>query len=92
MLLTGSQADIVQGQLGDSRVELKQQGQRLANATCSTQHGHLGQLRKKGGLLALTRLFRTTEAEAAIQDCRRQSKRNQEKIHTWRAEAEKARR
>lgn len=45
-LLTRSHADIVQGQLGNSGVELKQQGQRLANATGSAKDGHLGQLER----------------------------------------------
>jgi hypothetical protein len=44
MTLTRSHADIVQGKLGDSGVELEQQGQRLTNATSSTEDGHLGQL------------------------------------------------
>lgn len=43
-MLTRSHADIVQGELSHSRVELEQQGQRLANATSSTEDGHLGQL------------------------------------------------
>lgn len=43
-MLTRSHADIVQGKLSHSRVELEQQGQRLANATSSTEDGHLGQL------------------------------------------------
>lgn len=44
MMLTRSHADVVQGKLSHSRVELEQQGQRLANATGSTEDGHLGQL------------------------------------------------
>lgn len=46
-MLTRSHADIVQGKLGHSRVELEQQGQRLANATSSTEDGHLGQLQRR---------------------------------------------
>lgn len=41
---TGSQADVVQGKLSDSWVELQEQGQRLANATSGTEDGDLGQL------------------------------------------------
>lgn len=41
---TGAAADVVQGKLGNSGVELEQEGQRLANATGSTENGDLGQL------------------------------------------------
>lgn len=43
-LLTRSQADVVQGQLGDSWVELQQQGERLADAAGGAEDGDLGQL------------------------------------------------
>lgn len=43
-MLTGCHADIVQGKVSDTRVELEQEGERLANATGSTQNSHLGQL------------------------------------------------
>lgn len=49
IMLTRSHADIVQGKLGHPGVELEQQGQRLANATSSTEDGHLGQLQREDG-------------------------------------------
>lgn len=45
-MLTRSHADIVQGKLSHSRVELEQQGKRLTNATSSTEDGHLRQLQR----------------------------------------------
>ena len=42
--LTGRKADVVEGQLGDPRVELEQQGEGLANATSGTEDGDLGRL------------------------------------------------
>lgn len=41
---TGSTTDIVEGKLSDTRVQLHQQGQRLANATAGTEDGDLGGL------------------------------------------------
>ena len=41
---TGTATDIVEGELRDTGVELQQQGQRLANATGSTEDGDLGGL------------------------------------------------
>lgn len=61
-VLTRSHADIVQGKLGHSRVELEQQGQRLANATSSTEDGHLGQL-QGGWRVSVT----TCEQDAKVQ-------------------------
>lgn len=54
-MLTRSHADIVQGKLSHSRVELEQQGQRLANATSGTEDGHLGQLQRRRGMSIITR-------------------------------------
>jgi len=41
---TGSKTDIVESELADSGVELEEEGQRLANATGSTEDGDLGRL------------------------------------------------
>ena len=41
---TGSSTDIVQSQVGDTGVELHQQGERLANAARGTEDGDLGEL------------------------------------------------
>lgn len=38
---TGGEADVVEGELGDARVELEEQRQRLANATGGTEDGDL---------------------------------------------------
>lgn len=46
-MLTGCHADIVEGKVSDTRVELEQEGERLANATGGTQNSHLGQLEGK---------------------------------------------
>ena len=43
---TRSSPDIVQSQLSDARVQLEEKGERLANATSSTEDGDLGQLKK----------------------------------------------
>lgn len=43
---TGSKADIVESKLADSGVELEKEGQRLANATSSTENGDLGRLHR----------------------------------------------
>jgi hypothetical protein len=44
---TGSTADIVEGELRNTGVELQEQGQRLANTTGGTENGDLGGLRKR---------------------------------------------
>lgn len=44
VLLTGCHADIVEGEVSHTGVELEQKGERLANATGGTQNSHLGQL------------------------------------------------
>lgn len=44
---TGTAADVVQRELRDTRVELEQQRQGLANATGSTEDGDLGVLHSK---------------------------------------------
>jgi hypothetical protein len=44
---TGSTADIVESELGNTGVELQQQGERLANTTGGTENGDLGGLREK---------------------------------------------
>jgi hypothetical protein len=41
---TGSTADIVESKLGNTGVELHEEGQRLANATGGTENGDLGEL------------------------------------------------
>lgn len=41
---TGAETDIVQSQVGDTWVQLHQQGERLANTTGSTEDGDLGVL------------------------------------------------
>jgi hypothetical protein len=41
---TGSQADIVERQLGDPWVELQEKRQRLANTSSGTENGNLGRL------------------------------------------------
>jgi hypothetical protein len=46
LMRTGSQADIVEGELGNPGVELQEEGQRLANATGGTEDGDLGCLHK----------------------------------------------
>lgn len=52
-MLTRCHADIVESEVSDTRVELQQQGQRLANATSGTKDGHLGQLKaEKGGTVS----------------------------------------
>jgi hypothetical protein len=43
-MLTGCEPDVVEGKLADSRVELQQEGQRLANATGSTENSDFGRL------------------------------------------------
>lgn len=42
---TWAEADIVKGKLRDTGVQLHEQGQRLSNATSSTQDGHFGGLK-----------------------------------------------
>ena len=44
---TGSSADIVEGKLSYSGVELEEEGERLANATGSTEDGDLGKLERR---------------------------------------------
>lgn len=41
---TWATLDIVEGKLADPWVELEQEGQRLTNATASTEHDDLGEL------------------------------------------------
>ncbi len=41
---TGTTTNVVESELGDSRVELQEEGQRLADATSSTEYGDLGEL------------------------------------------------
>lgn len=43
-LLTRCHADVIEGEIGDTGVELEQQGEGLANATSGAQNSHLGQL------------------------------------------------
>lgn len=44
--LTGSATDIVEGELSDARVQLHEQGKRLADTTGSTEDGDLGELHR----------------------------------------------
>lgn len=41
---TGCAADIVESKLGNTGVQLHEEGQRLANATGGTENGDLGEL------------------------------------------------
>lgn len=41
---TRTSTDIIQGQFGNSRVQLQEQRQRLSNTTSSTKNGYLGVL------------------------------------------------
>ena len=41
---TRSTADVVEGELGNTGVELQEEGEGLANATTSTEDGDLGSL------------------------------------------------
>lgn len=50
LLLTGSGADVVQGELGDPGVELEQQGEGLADTTGGAEDGDLGELHGKRGV------------------------------------------
>ena len=43
-VLTWAAFDIVECELGDSRVELHEKGQRLANSSCTAQYGNFGSL------------------------------------------------
>ena len=66
---TRATTDIIEGELSDTGVQLKQEGQRLANATTGTQDGDLGGLRMKGkNRLALIRAERPrfTRQQAAV--------------------------
>lgn len=49
---TGATTNIVEGELGDTGIELHQQGQRLANATGGTEDGDLGGLWGNGTISA----------------------------------------
>lgn len=40
----GGTADVEEGELGDTRVELEEEGQRLADSAASTEDGNLGEL------------------------------------------------
>lgn len=42
--LTGCEADVVEGELANARVELEQEGERLADTTGGTEDGDLGRL------------------------------------------------
>ena len=42
--LTGGEADVVEGELANARVELEEEGERLANTTGGTEDGDLGGL------------------------------------------------
>lgn len=42
--LTGGEADVVEGELANARVELEEQGERLADTTGGTEDGDLGGL------------------------------------------------
>ena len=44
-MLTGSAADVVEGEVSDTGVQLHQQGERLTNATRGTEDCDLGELR-----------------------------------------------
>ena len=44
VLRTRSQTDVVEGKLGNTRVELEQEGEGLANAAGSTKDSNLGEL------------------------------------------------
>ena len=41
---TRGATDIVEGEVGDTRVQLHEEGERLANATGGTENGDLGEL------------------------------------------------
>lgn len=45
--LTWSSTDIVESELSNTRVELEEEGQRLANSTGGTENGDLGELELK---------------------------------------------
>lgn len=40
----GGTADVEEGELGDTRVKLEEEGQRLADSAASTEDGNLGEL------------------------------------------------
>jgi hypothetical protein len=41
---TGSSADVVEGEVSDTLVELQEEGQRLSNSSSGTENGDLGVL------------------------------------------------
>lgn len=79
---TRSATDVVEGEVGDTGVELHKQGERLANATGGTEDGNLGELE--------LRIICQQLKQLAIHKL--QGAKKTKAGHTLRAEAEKARR
>jgi hypothetical protein len=65
---TGSKTDVVEGELADSGVELKEQRQRLANATGGTEDGDLGRLH---GIISIRRAIGSPPLMPHLQQKRR---------------------
>lgn len=87
---TGGEADVVEGQLADARVELEQQRERLANATGGTEDGDLGGLRAVCQcVLSQWQPLRCPRSCKKLLGWPKLPKALQ---RTWRADAEKARR
>jgi hypothetical protein len=77
---TRATADIIESKFRNTRVELEQERERLANATSGTEDSDLGGLKMKMDMVSTLAKLRSTEPRDGRM-C----------IHTWLAEAEKAR-
>lgn len=85
---TGSQADIVEGELANPGVELQEEGQRLPNATGGTEDGDLGRLPSTSQHLRLQ--FAVRCCSGLFQQKATAASGNT--VRTWRADEEKVRR
>jgi hypothetical protein len=62
---TRATSDVIEGELGDARVELEEEGERLADTTAGTENNNLGEL--DGGTISMvSQCFLANGAIAAI--------------------------